>query len=257
MSTSVLRLLCRHKKSDASATYHMHALYLRPAVPLRCSLRNGHLVPNGGSIIRARERRGVRLSGVRTVHTGPLAKSPIIQRTLTLFPLALGTFRRIFFNLTRPAPHLKSIKPKAKRLCLPLLCRDARARGSSSFIKWSTSASRTTSASTSVPRVARVSRVPRSATISSPTIRPARAPLPWSRHAPPLPADARAHLTFPPPRVRAASRVPFVPPLLPHESCWRVAPVKGTAHSVPRLRESHGRSPSASRVQASSSQSRE
>ena len=77
----------------------MHALYLRPAVPLRCSLRNGHLVPNGGSIIRARERRGVRLSGVRTVHTGPLAKSPIIQRTLTLFPLALGTFRRIFFNL--------------------------------------------------------------------------------------------------------------------------------------------------------------
>ena len=72
--------------------------------PLRCSLRNGHLVPNGGSIIRARERRGVRLSGVRTVHTGPLAKSPIIQRTLTLFPLALGTFRRIFFNLTRPAP---------------------------------------------------------------------------------------------------------------------------------------------------------
>ena len=45
MSTSVLRLLCRHKKSDASATYHMHALYLRPAVPLRCSLRNGHLVP--------------------------------------------------------------------------------------------------------------------------------------------------------------------------------------------------------------------
>ena len=103
--------------------------------PLRCSLRNGHLVPNGGSIIRARERRGVRLSGVRTVHTGPLAKSPILQRTLTLFPLALGTFRRIFFNLTRPAPHLKSIKPKAKRLCLPLLCRDARARGSSSFIK--------------------------------------------------------------------------------------------------------------------------
>ena len=88
-------------------------------------------LPNGGSIIRARERRGVRLSGVRTVHTGPLAKSPIIQRTLTLFPLALGTFRRIFFNLTRPAPHLKSIKPKAKRLCLRLLRRDARARGSS------------------------------------------------------------------------------------------------------------------------------
>ena len=135
MSTSVLRLLCRHKKSDASATYHMRALYLRPAVPP--PVQPEKRTPRAERRFDYSSQRETGGPPLRRPHRsyGTASKKSDTPTHLDFISLGFGDVSPNLLQSPHPAPHLKTIKPKAKRLCLPLLCRDARARGSSSFIK--------------------------------------------------------------------------------------------------------------------------